>query len=228
MPNCLFIGVFLTLANSAIAADVRLNVTVSSTGQLNDDSKGTYYTGRDGLGAWLDPTRYPTMSFDICTNWPFRGTTASPPPIGDCCRTVVHRITDPVPGGGAKPIGVFNSPYGNDVAISKPLVPGIDSFTEMRMGSTVSPDTAEVRFANSDSTEYYSLVFGDRSLFYRDLKIDGKGTTKPTVTRNSETSWTISFPAKTIGRLWKRSGGLTDLGLFYYEGSIQIQMQVVR
>jgi len=45
------------------------------------------------------------------------------------------------------------------------------------------------------------------------------------VTRTSDTSWAIIFPAKTIGRLWKRSGTLTDVGLYYYEGRVDIQRQ---
>jgi hypothetical protein len=213
------------------AADTRLNVTIGSTGNLTSDGKGMYYTGTDGLAAWLDPARFPTMSFDICTNWPFWkhpgvNSSASPPPTGlPSGRRLIHRITDPVPDGGGKSLGVFDSPYGNDVTISNPVAFGVNSFLDMRVGSNVSPDSGEVRFGNADATEYYSLIFGAGSLFYPDMSLHGKGTTKPSVTRVSERTWRISFPAKTIGRLWRRSGELTDLGLYYYEGMIDVQLQ---
>ena len=109
--------------------------------------------------------------------------------------------------------------------VSKPMTAGLSTFTDMTVGLSVSPDSAEVRFCNSDCTEYYSLVFGAESVFYPKLKIDGAGTTKMTVTRTSDTSWAIVFPAKSIGRLWRRSGTLTDLGLYYYEGRVDIQRQ---
>jgi hypothetical protein len=95
----------------------------------------------------------------------------------------------------------------------------------MAVGSSVSPDSAEVRFCSSVCSEYYSLIFGAESVWYPELKINGAGTTKATVTRTSDTSWAIIFPAKSIGRLWKRSGTLTDLGLYYYEGRVDIQRQ---
>lgn len=51
--------------------DIRLNATVSSTGNLTNDGKGTYYTGKDWIGVWLNPTRWPDQSFHICMRWPF-------------------------------------------------------------------------------------------------------------------------------------------------------------
>ena len=213
---------------SALAADVRLNMVVSSGGKLANDGKGTYYAGVDYVGIWLDPSRYPTMSFNICTNWPFGKTPLllPVPPSGVAgARTLDHDMTSPVPNGGGTPLGVFTSTNSNDVSLSKPLTARVRSLTDMAVGTSLSPDSAEARFCNSDCTEYYSLIFGAKSLFYPDLKVDGTGTTKPTVTRTSEATWTISFPAKTIGRLWRRSGQLTNLGLYYYDGNIDIQTQ---
>src|SRR4051812_45206894 len=51
--------------------DIRLNVVVGSTGNLRNDGKGAYHTGEDYVAAWLNPTRWPEMSFDICMGWPF-------------------------------------------------------------------------------------------------------------------------------------------------------------
>jgi len=140
-------------------------------------------------------------------------------------RTLDHDMTAPVPKGGGTPLGVFTSTNSNDVSLSKPLTSRVSSFTDMVVGTSLSPDSAEARFCNSDCTEYYSLIFGAKSLFYQDMNMNGAGTTKPTVTRTSKTTWTISFPVKTIGRLWRRSGQLTDLGLYYYDGNIDIQTQ---
>lgn len=217
----------LAFGGSALADDVRMNLSVSTPGKLASDGKGTYRTGDDYVGVWLDPSRWPQMSFDICTDWPFTKTPIPLVPASGIAgaRTLAHDMTAPVPGGGGTSLGAFNNTHGNDIALSRPLTSRVSSFTDMAGGYSLSPDSAEVRFCNSDCTEYYSLIFGAKSLFYQDTKINGNGTTRPTVTRTSETTWRISFPARTIGRLWKRSGQLTDLGLYYYDGSLDIQKQ---
>lgn len=223
-------------ASSVHAADVPMNMVVSSTGQMRNDGKGLYSTGVETVVAiWLEPSKWPQMSFDFCMNWPFHKTDpnrplgplnrADPPKWIPPTRTVEHHLTVPVPGGGGASQGVFKNPAGNDLVISKPMTASVSTFTDMTVGVSVSPDSAEVRFCNSDCTDYYSLIFGAESVFYPKLKIDGAGTTKVTVTRTSDTSWAIIFPAKSIGRFWRRSGTLTDLGLYYYEGRVDIQRQ---
>lgn len=211
--------------------DVRLNVIVSADGNLRNDGKGIYSTGKDGVAAWLNPTRWSEISFDICMNWPFArfpgvNSATSPAPTGTPGRrTLIHRFTDPVPEQRGKPIGVFTGPGGsNDVALPKPLTPTVSSFTEMVIGSSLSPQSAEVRFCNADCTRYYSLIFGEKSVFGY-ANVNGNGTTRPTVSRTSETTWRIDFPSRTIGRLWDRSGNVTDLGLYYYEGSLELRKQ---
>jgi len=205
-------------ASSRPADDVPLNMVVGSTGQIRNDGKGPYSTGVDYVGIWLEPSKWRRMSFDFCMDWPFK---IPPAPT----RTVEHHLTAPVPRGGGASLGVFTSPFGNDLVISKPIAGSVSSFTDMAVGASVSPDSAEVRFCNSDCTEYYSIIFGVDSVWYPQLRMNGAGSTKVTVTRTSNTSWAIIFPPKSIGRLWKRSGKLTDLGLYYYEGRVDIQMQ---
>jgi hypothetical protein len=82
-----------------------------------------------------------------------------------------------------------------------------------------------VRFCNADCTEYYVLIFGKESVWYPEEKLNGTGTTKALVTRTSEDSWSIVFPPQSIGRLWKRSGTRADLGLYYYDGRADVQLQ---
>jgi len=237
------IGVFCTLKAQTPQTDrdIRLNVVVSSIGNLRNDGNGTYYTGKDYVAAWLNPTRWPEMSFNICMNWPFAkypgaDSATAPAPTGTReNRTLLHSITDPVPQGGGKPLGVFTGPGGgNDVALPKPLNSTVTSFTDMAIGTSLSPQSAEVRFCNSDCSEVYDLLFGDKSVFGYP-NINGDGTTLPIVSRTSETTWTIRFPPRTVGRLWNRTPGKfrivptvedeTDLGLYYYEGSLEIQKQ---
>ena len=174
------------------------------------------------------------MSFDICIDWPFArhpGASAvgAPPPSGTRGnRTLVHRMTDPVPGGGGRPLSVFNSHHGNDIAISNPLTAAVRSFRDMAVNTSLSPDSAEVRFCNSDCSESYSLIYGSRKLFDQNSSIHGVGSTKPAITRASERTWTIKFPPKTIGRLWRGSSAQpekTDIGLYYYEGNLQLEIQ---
>lgn len=227
------IGVLSTLQAQPSQTDreIRLNVVVSSTGNLRNDGKGIYRTGEDYIAAWINPSRWPEMSFDICVNWPFAkwpgvDSATAPGPTGTRNnRTLLHRMTDPVAEGGGKPLGVFTGPGGgNDVALPKPLTSTVTSFTDMTIGTSLSPQSAEVRFCNADCTEYYSLIFGDKSVFGYP-KVNGAGSTRPIIARTSETTWTISFPPQTIGRLWNRSGNTSDLGLYYYEGSLEIQKQ---
>lgn len=237
------IGIICTLQAQTpqTECDIRFNVVVSSTGNLRNDGKGTYYTGKDYTATWINPTRWPDQSFHICLNWPFArfpgcDSVTEPAPTGTRGnRTLIHRMTDPVPRGGGKPLGVFTGPGGgNDIALTKPLTSTVTSFTDMAIGTSLSPQSAEVRFCNSDCSEYFSLLFGDKSVWGYP-NINGAGTTLPIVTRTSETNWTISFPPRTVGRLWNRTTGKdrkvptsedeTDLGLYYYEGSLEIQKQ---
>lgn len=209
----------------AQTTDVRFNLVVTSAGKLADDGKGPYSTGADHVIVWLNPDRYPTMSFNICTAWSFAKTPGVLASGKKGARTLKHDLGAAVPGGGGKPLGIFDNPYGNDIGLSKPLTATVAGFSDMAVGASLSPDSAEIRFCNSDCNQYYSLVFGAASLFYPELKINGAGTTKPIVTRTSATTWTVSFPAKTMGRLWRRSGELSNVGLYYYDGTFEIQKQ---
>jgi len=211
--------------------DVRLNAIVSSSGNLSNDGNGIYYTGIDWVGIWLNPTRWPGQSFHICMNWPFDGfpvcdSATAPAPTGTRGnRTLLHRMTNPILKGGGKSLGVFTGPGGgNDIALSKPLSSTINSFTDMAIGSSLTPQSAEVRFCNSDCSEYYSLIFGDGSV-WGDPKINGAESTRPIVSRPSELTWTIIFPPGTIGRLWNRTTEVPTSELYYYEGSLEIMKQ---
>jgi hypothetical protein len=211
--------------------DIRMNAVVSSSGNLSNDGKGTYYTGKDWVAIWLNPTRWPKQSFHICMNWPFNffqtcDSATAPAATGNHDgRTLLHRITDPLPEGKGKSLGEFTGPGGgNDIALSRPLTSTINSFNDMAIGSSLSPQSAEVRFCNADCSEYYSLIFGDGSVFGVP-KINGAGSTRPIVSRTSEFNWTISFPTGTIGRLWNRTPEVPTSELYYYEGSLEIKKQ---
>lgn len=208
--------------------DIRLNAVVSSTANLSNDGKRTYYTGKDWVGVWLNPSRWPEQSFHICMNWPFGGfpecdsASKSAPTGNRDSRTLLHRMTSPILRGG-RSLGVFTGPGGgNDIVLSRPLTSTVNSFTDMVIGSSLSPQSAEVRFCNSDCSEYYSVIFGDHSLF-GNRQIHGAGSMRPIVTRTSELTWTISFPSGTVGRLWNRTPEAPTSELYYYEGSFEIK-----
>jgi hypothetical protein len=212
--------------------DIRLNAEVSASGNLTNDGKGTYYTGRDWVGIWLNPSRWPDQSFHICMNWPFGGAfpscdslSAAAPKGTRGSRTLLHRMINPVSEGEGKALGVFTGPGGgNDIALSRPLTSTINSFTDMAIGSSLSPQSTEVRFCNSDCSEFFSVIFGGHSLF-GDQRVHGDGSTRPIVSRTSEFTWTISFPPGTVGRLWNRTPEIPTSELYYYEGSLEIQKQ---
>lgn len=211
--------------------DIRLNAVVSSSGNLTNDGKGTYYTGKDWVGIWLNPSGWSEQSFHICMNWPFGrrqecDSTTKPAPTGTRdTRTLLHRMANPVIKEQGKSLGVFTGPGGgNDIALSKPLTSTINSFTDMAIGSSLSPQSAEVRFCNADCSEYYSVIFGDHGLF-GNAKIHGAGSKRPIVSRTSESTWTITFPPGTVGRLWNRTPEVPTSELYYYEGSLEIKKQ---
>ncbi|MEO5775820.1 MAG: hypothetical protein ABIQ27_02885, partial [Flavobacterium sp.] len=113
---------------------------------------------------------------------------------------------------------------------SKPLTSTINSFTDMAIGSSLSPKSAEVRFCNSDCSEFYGLLFGDSLIFgngtvWGDPRINAAGSTRPIVSRTSELTWTISFPSGTVGRLWNRTPDIPTSALYYYEGNLEIKKQ---
>ena len=211
--------------------DIRMDAIVSSSGNLSNDGKGTYYTGKDWVSIWLNPTRFLNQSFHICMNWPFNffktcDSATAPAPTGTRdSRTLLHRMTNPTSKGVGESLGVFTGPGGgNDIAISRPLTSTVNSFTDMAIGSSLSPLSTEVRFCNSVCSEYYSVIFGDTCVFLGS-KINGDGSTRPIVSRTSESMWTISFPPGTIGRLWNRTPVVPTSALYYYEGSLEIKKQ---
>jgi hypothetical protein len=122
---------------------------------------------------------------------------------------------------------VFRSAFGNDLVISKPMTATTKTFTDISIGASVSPQSAEVRFCNADCSEYYVLIFGEGSVWYPEEKLNGVGTTNAVVTRTSQTSWSIRFPPKSVGRLWRRSGTPAGLGLYYYEGQADVEIQTL-
>jgi hypothetical protein len=211
--------------------DIPLNAVVSSSGNLSNDGKGTYYTGKDWVAIWLNPSRWTDQSFHICMNWPFdyyhtcdSANTPVATGIRDS-RTLVHHITSPILKGNGKALGDFTGPGGgNHLALSRPLTSTVKGFTDMAIGSSLSPRLAEVRFSNTNGSEYYSVIFGDSSLFHQP-NINGVGSTRPIVSRTSESTWTISFPSGTIGRLWHLAAKIPTSELYYYEGSIEITIQ---
>jgi len=212
---------FVILASLALPSrtqNLPMKMVVTSTGNMRSDGKGQYKTGIDFVAVWLEPDKWSRMAFDSCMNWPFTK------PVKPQ-RTVEHHLTNPVPGGGGKSVGVFTSPFGNDLVIAKPMTATVKTFSEMSVGLSVSPQSAEVRFCNADCSEFYVLIFGGGSVWYPDEKLNGAGTTKAIVTRTSQTSWSIRFPEKSIGRLWRRSGTPADLGLYYYEGQADVELQ---
>lgn len=211
--------------------DIPLNAVVSSVGNLRNDGKGTYYTGKDWVGIWLNPSRWADQSFHICMNWPFNyfhtcDSATAPVPTGiRDSRTLVHHIANPILKGNGKSLGEFTGPGGgNHLALSRPLTSTVNSFTDMAIGSSLSPHSAEVRFSNANGSEYYSVIFGDSSLFHQP-NTNGAGSTRPIVSRTSESTWTISFPSGTIGRLWNLAPKIPTSELYYYEGSIEITIQ---
>jgi len=134
-------------------------------------------------------------------------------------------MTDPTVGGGGRSLGVFTGPGGgNDIAISRPLTSTINSFFDMAIGASLSPTSTEVRFCNSDCTEYYSLLFGDSSVFHHP-GIYGAGSKRPIVSRTSDTTWTISFQPGTVGRLWNRLPAVPTSAFYYYEGNLELKKQ---
>jgi hypothetical protein len=218
--------------------DIRLDLTIGSIGNLTNDGKGTYYTGKDWIGVWFNPTRWPDQSFHICMSWPFTyfpgcDSATAPSPTGTRgSRTMLHRMTNPLPNGNGKPLGVFTGPGGgNDLAVSKPVTSTITQFTDMAIGSSLSPLSTEIRFCNSDCTEYFSLIFGEKSVwsYPENQNINGAGSTRPTITRTSATNWTMIFPSGTVGRLWNRTEGefhkTPTSELYYYSGSLEFKLQ---
>jgi len=213
--------------------DIRMNAVVGSSGNLSNDGKGTYYSGKDWVAIWLNPTAFRNQSFHICMNWPYNffktcDSATAPAPTGTSdSRTLLYVMTNPISRGEGKSLGVFTGPgAGNDISMSRPLTSTINSFTDMAIGSSLSPLSTEVRFCNSDCSEYYSLIFGDSYLFdVNGPKMNGAGSTRPIVSRTSESNWTISFPSGTIGRLWNRKPEVPTSELYYYEGSLEIKKQ---
>jgi hypothetical protein len=214
--------------------DIRLNAVVSSSGNLSNDGKGTYYSGKDWISIWLNPSAFSNQSFHFCMNWPYNyfntcdsATAPAPTGIPDS-RSLLHRMTNPISMGAGKSLGVLSGPGGcNDISISRPLTSTVNNFFDMAIGSSLSPFSTEVRFCNSDGSQGYSLIFGDSCVFDVDgPKMDGAGSTRSIVTRTSESTWTISFPKGTIGRLWNRTPAVPTLEeLYYYEGRIDVKKQ---
>ncbi|MBI3696606.1 MAG: hypothetical protein HY238_17425 [Acidobacteria bacterium] len=144
-------------------------------------------------------------------------------------RAVVFDLSRPLPDSGAKTLPTNKDSLGRFHAFWKH-----DHETEtISFPLDIGPVGVLV---DSDRIEMWLLVNGVQHVltmgpwalgeFSARAAINGKGTTKARITRESEDSWRITAPKESIARLWDYSDiqNPVDKGLYYFDFDVKFTL----
>jgi hypothetical protein len=143
------------------------------------------------------------------------------PQPGIPVRSIRIDLSQPVPGGISKPLGVMVDSVDLEVAAQMQMDPDYRAHTvdEIPVGASVKAAQADVQF-HIDGV-IHALQFGPQPTghcFSDGTSIDGSGTSQATITRIDSTTWSVDLPAGSIGRLYDVHLGYAhaiDRGLYY-------------
>jgi len=171
----------------------------SKGANLKSDGKGPYY---DEMS---DVRTYAHGALMVLVRW--SNSCASIPPY---TRYVVWDLPHPLKGAVSK-----GKVTDHDSWIAANSEQGFNAQT-MPLGARQSSYVTE--FSIYINGSLHILHFGPGT--YPDKpKLNGNGTTRPTMTRTSATSWTLESANESVGRLWTNvtANKPTDLGLFKFK-----------
>ena len=215
--------------HSFTGPDIPMIATVDPESKfLRDDGAGSYKNGVDKVHS-IDQHAY-NLSMSGHEVWYQSGNRHDL-----SSRYMVFDLNNPVQGSGAIAHGIINDNdlefhvlYKLDTTVNPQIV---YNFREITIGATVGSDRTEINFYIKNVLHTFTMGlwgFGkNNEAIAHKGKLNGSGTTKVFVTRHSETSYTITAPEGSIGRLW-RTQNMTkpiDLGLFKTGFIIHLQKQ---
>ena len=105
----------------------------------------------------------------------------------------------------------------------RPVSERLHLMSEVSVGTTVEADRVEMWSLVNDVQ--YVLQMGPWAMgeFSPRSSINGEGTTKAKITRETEDSWRITAPSESVARLWDYSDieHPVDKGLYYFDFDVK-------
>jgi hypothetical protein len=149
-------------------------------------------------------------------------------------RYLTFDLTQPVPSSGSKSLGVISDPH-SAIAVFYRIDAATDSIfnpSDMAVGEETRAARLELMM-HIGGTAYQNmstLSFGPFSRGYCEEGLelqDNVGSTAPILKRVSSTTWTVTIPHGSAGRLWydiednRPAGVLEDRGLYAFSASFR-------
>ena len=180
---------------------VNLNAVIATGNSLINDGMGEYDDGVNAVSVYAHGALmfHPRFS-ENC------------PPVPPYSRYVLHDLSHPI--GRAQNYGTVHD-YDSWVAVSS-AGHKAEYVVDMPIGVSESSAITEVTIYITGTR--YVLHFGPGT-YPNNPNVNGNGTTRPTITRTSATTWSVDAPPGSIGRLFSNPSANKpkDLGLYYYQ-----------
>lgn len=217
---CAFAPV-IVFAQPAAPKATPLSAVIYGGHSLKGDGLGPYVDGKFGnsIVARLSLNLILSTGVDMATNKPIPNAPTSE-------RSIIFDLSHPVPGSGARALAMSRDHRGRLHVFWKHnhetetiLLP-----TDIGpVGTSVDSDRVEM-YVQVDGIQHV-LQMGSWAMgeFSPRAPINGNGTTKAKLTRESEDSWRITAPADAIARLWDFSDPTKplDKGLYYFDFDVK-------
>jgi len=182
-------------------------------GPYADKEKGSMVFGRMALSAFA------WGQVDSMSNKP------SPDAEVSRERSMIFDLTRPVPGSGATKVQTtndylarFHAFWKHDHEVEKIFV-----VNDIPIGATVETDRVEMWAVVKGVQNVLQMGPWAMGEFSPRAALNGTGTTKAKITRETEDSWRIIAPKESIARLWEYSDiqNPVDKGLYYFDFDVK-------
>ena len=185
---------------------------VRPTASIRDDGKGAYSDGVDGVQSPLQNAG--------ARLYPFV------PAAETVRRTLVSDLSHPADAKAQQDFGIVQRPDSNFRVFWKQdntakIIYGI---LDIPVGMTVQSERVELSVMLEG--RQHILRFGDMDesvCWQARIGPNGKGTTRATVTRASESEWRLDLPAGSLGRLWDLKGRQTETTSLFRLPAVPLQ-----
>ena len=194
-------------------SEVSAKATVLNAGNLVQN---------DGLGEYVDGKQFADVNLWYALNlFLFRATRRNATPT----RSLILDLSQPVPGGGGTPMGVFRTYNGIHSFWYLDATMLVHSVQEIPIGMNTYSELTALFFTNPADGKRYILQMGPWSWSVCENTgwVPTEGSTRALITRTGNKTWTATAPAGSIGMVSDLSDRANPkpVGLYYTSFSIQ-------
>lgn len=215
------LAVFVAPAQSPAPQLTSMSALIYGGHSLKGDGLGPYVSGKNdnAVGSRLSLGLLVSSQVEPRSNKPLPDSKGSE-------RYFIFDLTHPVPGSGSTRLDAFIDHRGRFHAFWKHNHETETILNPMDIGPVgTSVDSDRIEMYVSVSGVQHVLQMGPWAMgeFSPRAPINGNGTTKAKITRESEDSWRITAPPNSIARLWDFSDiqRPVDKGLYYFDFDVK-------